>query len=420
MKEMKYKILNKEYSNLENTIGYTLGMSIFSLSSMFLLMFITRLTGSYVAGIFSIGWAVGQQMITVGLFGTRNIQVSDIKNTFQFGHFLSFRIFSVVLMILSSVVYIHILGLSDEQKIASILLTLLMTGESFADVFAGYFQRTNRLAISGISYAMRIILYDILCILVLFFTHSLIISISAAIIFSYLWLIIVDLNLVLVEEKNIFNWNKNKQKKLLILSFSIFVSAFLTNYIVNVPKNSIAILLDNSTQTYYNILSTPSFVISLIGAVFITPMYTKIAKLAQSNKKDFVKYIIKIILFILFITVAFIVLGVWIGLPLLNIIFGVNLVDYKLEFCILLISGGLSSLSTFFVYLLTVLEISNILYPVYIGVSIFITFISNLLIRKFYLLGASLTYFISTFIISFVLMIIILIVMKKENRKNGE
>lgn len=414
MREIKFKVLNKKYSNLMNTLGYTFGMIIFSLSSLFLLLFINRISGSFVAGIFSIGWAVAQQMITIGLFGTRNIQVSDINNNYKFGSFFLFRIFSVILMILSCYIYIYILGLSKEQKIISILLTILMSGESFADVFAGYFQRTNRLAISGISYALRILFYDIICISVLFITHSLVSSIITSVIFSYLWLIMIDLNLILSEENKIFVCDINSLKKLFFVSFSIFLSSFLMNYIVNIPKNAISFFLSNEDQAYYNVLSTPSFVISLFTAVFLVPLYTNIAILLQENRKQFKVTVVKITSLLGIFTIIICLVGESIGIPLMNILFAVNLDDYRVEFALLLFSGGFSSLATFYIYILTILSSSKVLYWVYGVISIIATMLGNYFVKHYHLFGATLTYFIAMLAITLSLLVSIIISLKKD------
>ena len=389
-------------------------MIIFSLSSLFLLLFINRISGSFVAGIFSIGWAVGQQMITIGLFGTRNIQVSDINNNYKFGSFFLFRIFSVILMILSCYIYIYILGLSKEQKIISILLTILMSGESFADVFAGYFQRTNRLAISGISYALRILFYDIICISVLFITHSLVSSIITSVIFSYLWLIMIDLNLILSEENKIFVCDINSLKKLFFVSFSIFLSSFLMNYIVNIPKNAISFFLSNEDQAYYNVLSTPSFVISLFAAVFLVPLYTNIAILLQENRKQFKVTVVKITALLGIFTIIICLVGESIGISLMNILFAVNLADYRVEFALLLFSGGFSSLATFYIYILTILSSSKVLYWVYGVISIIATMLGNYFVKHYHLFGATLIYFIATLAIALSLLVSIIISLKKE------
>ena len=340
--------------------------------------------------------------------------MSDINNNYKFGSFFLFRIFSVILMILSCYIYIYILGLSKEQKIISILLTILMSGESFADVFAGYFQRTNRLAISGISYALRILFYDIICISVLFITHSLVSSIITSVIFSYLWLIMIDLNLILSEENKIFVCDINSLKKLFFVSFSIFLSSFLMNYIVNIPKNAISFFLSNEDQAYYNVLSTPSFVISLFAAVFLVPLYTNIAILLQENRKQFKVTVVKITALLGIFTIIICLVGESIGIPLMNILFAVNLADYRVEFALLLFSGGFSSLATFYIYILTILSSSKVLYWVYGVISIIATMLGNYFVKHYHLFGATLIYFIATLAIALSLLVSIIISLKKE------
>ena len=87
------------FSKRANSLLYTVGMMVFSFSSVLLLLVVTRVLGKSEAGIFSIGWAICQQMLTIGLFGTRNVQVSDIDDTFLFSDFFSMKIISILMML---------------------------------------------------------------------------------------------------------------------------------------------------------------------------------------------------------------------------------------------------------------------------------------------------------------------------------
>lgn len=414
MDKLYQKLWMREYTAKENSLYYSLGMMLFSFSSIILLIIVTRFLGEYQSGIFSIGWSVCQQMLTIGLFGTRNVQVSDIEKRHGFSDFFTFKYLSIALMIISAFFYCKIIHLEGYELFIAILLTVLMSAESIADVCAGFFQLENKLAISGISYIIRVLGYDFIFMFVLVVSKSLPISIITAIIFSYLWLIIFDISIIKNKIRKIFYLNFTQIKKVFLLSVAICISAFLTNYIVNVPKNSIALYLDNSTQAYYNILAMPSFVISLFASVFLVPMYTNIAKLYNEDQSRFRKFVLKIVIYFITLTIVFVLLGELIGLSIMNVIFGLNLSAYRLEFAILLFSGGFSSLANFFIYILTVLAYSKVLYWVYGSVAIFATFFGNYLVKHYNLFGASITYFISTFAIALFLFIVIIFIMQRS------
>lgn len=413
--------MDKIYLNLEkinfskraNSLLYTIGMMVFSFSSVLLLLVVTRVLGKSEAGIFSIGWAICQQMLTIGLFGTRNVQVSDIDNTFLFSDFFSMKIISILMMLIGSLIYSFLLHLSVLEIKVSFLLSVLMSSEAFADVFAGYFQKNDKIGIVGLSYIIRVLMYDLLFVISLFVFRSVTLSISIAICISYLWLLVFDFTLIRRTE-NVFCFDLARLKKVISSSIAICVSAFLTNYIVNIPKNSIALYLDNTMQTYYNILAMPSFIISLFASVIIVPMYTDIAFLAYNDMKKFVKKIIKIQGLLIILTATFLVLGELIGVPIINFLYGVNINLYRLEFAILIVSGGFSSLATFYVYIITVFSKSKFLFWVYGLVSILSTLFGNYLVQNFELFGATLIYFFSTLLISLLLFFTIISIIKKN------
>lgn len=413
MDKIYFNIENTKFSKKSNSLLYTVGMMVFSFSSVLLLLVVTRILGKSEAGIFSIGWAICQQMLTIGLFGTRNVQVSDIDDNYRFSDFFSLKIISILMMLMGSIIYSFLLHLSEVEIQVSFLLSVLMSSEAFADVFAGYFQKNDKIGIVGLSYIIRVLMYDLLFIISLFVFRSVTISISIAICVSYLWLLVFDFTLIRRTE-NMFCFDLGGLKRIIRSSIAICVSAFLTNYIVNIPKNSIALYLNNTMQTYYNILAMPSFIISLFASVIIVPMYTDIAFLAYNDMKKFVKKIIKIQGLLIILTATFLVLGELIGVPIINFLYGVDINLYRLEFGILIVSGGFSSLATFYVYIITVFSKSKLLFLVYGLVSILSTLFGNYLVQNLELFGATLNYFISTLLISFSLLFIILSIVRRK------
>lgn len=413
MDKIYFNIENTKFSKKSNSLLYTVGMMVFSFSSVLLLLVVTRILGKSEAGIFSIGWAICQQMLTIGLFGTRNVQVSDIDDNYRFSDFFSLKIISILMMLMGSIIYSFLLHLSEVEIQVSFLLSVLMSSEAFADVFAGYFQKNDKIGIVGLSYIIRVLMYDLLFIISLFVFRSITLSISIAICVSYLWLLVFDFTLIRRTE-NMFCFDLSGLKRVIRSSIAICVSAFLTNYIVNIPKNSIALYLDNTMQTYYNILAMPSFIISLFASVIIVPMYTDIAFLAYNDMKKFVKKIIKIQGLLIILTATFLVLGELIGVPIINFLYGVDINLYRLEFGILIVSGGFSSLATFYVYIITVFSKSKLLFLVYGLVSILSTLFGNYIVQNLELFGATLNYFISTLLISFSLLFIILRIVRRK------
>lgn len=413
MKNFYQRLISQSYTAKKNSMLYSLGMMFFSGSSILLLVIVTRLLGKSQAGIFSIGWAICQQMLTVGLYGTRNIQVSDIERKYSFSDFFILKFLTNLLMIIGCLLYGQLLHLDNESLQVAVLLTILMSAESFADIFAGEFQRRNQLAISGGSYIFRILSYDVTFLVMLIITQSLRMAIISAIGVSFLLLFILDYQII-IRVKTMQTISFNRLKSLLVVCLPICFSAFLTNYIVNIPKNAIALTMTNANQAIYNILAMPSFVISLFASVFLVPMYTKIAQLHQDDLTIFKKLILKIVMGIITITIIFIILGITIGLPIMRIVFGVQLAAYKQSFALLLLAGGFSSLATFFVYILTIFQKQQLLFLVYGIVAVVATYFGKQIVTSLGILGASSLYLIAIGSIAIILFLICFYLLKND------
>ena len=85
-----------------NYIWNMLGTISASFISFFLLLLASRLLSSQDSDIFSIAFALGQQFYVLGYFQIRNLQSTDVKETYSFASYHNTRIFTVFLMLLTS------------------------------------------------------------------------------------------------------------------------------------------------------------------------------------------------------------------------------------------------------------------------------------------------------------------------------
>jgi O-antigen/teichoic acid export membrane protein len=417
-------ILEQSPNSKKNTIWYSAGMLTFSVSSIILLLSVTRISGSTQAGKFSIGWAICQQMVTVGYFGSRNFQIADWEKKFSFRSFLSSKTITIALMIIGTVLYTLILQVSFEKIIISFLLVVLMVGEVLADLFAGVLQLNSRLELSGKSYVIRVLCYDLIFVSSLWLFRNLFLSLTLSCFVSFLWLFLFDYQLVnRLTEKNESHHN-DQVLSIIKGSFPIFISAFLTNYLVNIPKNAIELFYESQFQTIYNVLFMPTALVTMFSSFILVPLYTTISEAwVIKNFNYFNKLIIRIIGVILFVSLVVVFGGYFIGIPVLSIVYNLNLSGYRDVFVWLLIAGGLNSLANFLVFLLTVLKRQNLLLYIYAAVAIIATFFGNSLVKSFGLQGAAAIYLIANFSIVVLMSWIIFFEVRKNkiaSKNSGE
>lgn len=400
-RDLLYRVPN---NSIMNTLWYPLGMMMFSASSIILLIFITRFFGSVDSGIFAISWAVCQQMYSLGLFGTRNYQIADVENKFSFSQYYSSKFFSAILMLIGCIIYGLVLKLSWPKLLMSFLLTFLMIGEVFADVFAGHLQKMDRNAQIGKSYFFRILLYDVLFIFICFLFNNIYLAILFSTLISFSWIWIVDYYYIVKDENS-----KNKEKVHLTINFKnvliecipILLSAFLTNFIINIPKNAIELYSTNQLQAMYNILFTPTSIIALVSSIIFMPMYAKISQdWYKKRYKDFLKKITNVVIFICLFTIVVLIIAYFLGIPVLSFVYNVELAKYKFQFLLLVLSGGIVSISWLLVYLLTVFNRQILLAYIYGFVSVVSNLLTNYFVKKAAIEGASFSYFLSTLLIN--------------------
>lgn len=218
----------------------------------------------------------------------------------------------------------------------------------------------------------------------------------------------------MVIEKFIFN--KQELVKLFISCFPLFIGSFLSLYIYNVPKYTIDHYLTENYQTFYNILFMPTFAINLISEFIFKPLLTDIAIWwNKDNVKKFVGYIIKLFAGITIITFFVLGGGYFFGNAILSFVYGVDLMKYKLELILLLIGGGFGAGVYLLFNVLTAMRLQLSLLIGYTVTALFITGLCPVMVRKYSLMGASITCLLST-ILLFVIFSITLIsaIMKKK------
>ena len=84
-------------------------------STVLMLMVVTRTMGAAAGGVFSLAYAVAQQLMVIGHFEIRTYQVTDTEEVFSFGVYLAARIITTLLMIAGIIIYtLQSQGLSYE------------------------------------------------------------------------------------------------------------------------------------------------------------------------------------------------------------------------------------------------------------------------------------------------------------------
>lgn len=310
-----------------------------------IMMIVTRTEGVAAAGIFSIAFAVGNLLMNIGKFGVRNFQVTDAKNEYSFHCYYSLRVLTVILMgivICGYMVFKFMNGGDSGNKLCIILcICLIYFTESFEDVFLGELQKQGRLDVASKVFILRwswiIVSFSIIAILG---KNSLFAIFVATLGAFFLEIILLRLSAKIMNLPAL-KIQMSAVPKLLKQCFPLFAVAFLTYYVTNAPKYAIDSHLTEDIQGYFGYISMPVFVIELLNCFLYQPQMTTLARCWEDRDyKTFNQKILRQIGYILILTVVC-VAGTYIaGIPVLTLLYGVNLAYYKSELIILMLSGG--------------------------------------------------------------------------------
>lgn len=418
MLQLRKKIYSINSSIKLDTICYTIGSLCSSGSSVLLLVYVTRILGTDEAGIYSIAYSIATLMWTIGCFGTRQFQVSDIKEKYSFSDYLNLKILLSFVVIIGGFIYSLFLHSTGYKLLISIIYCFLILADVFADVFAGRFQQIGKLYIAGISYMIRIVGYNLLFLITLLLFKSLPLSLLISIAYSYIFLYLFDYKIICSNEIVVLKPNFKKISQICISCAPIFLASFLATMMVNIPKNYIDLQLSNEIQAYYGYIMMPSNVVGLFCSFIFVPMYTSIAKeWANNNKANFNKILFRVFLYLIGIIIFVLTAGYFLGIPVLDLIYGVDLSSAKLPFMILLIAGCVTSYNSVLQYIITVMRVQKYIIIAYVLGTAICQFSINYLITNYGLLGAAFNYLLGMGIISIVFTFIVIRNYRIENTK---
>lgn len=408
-------LLNKKVSLKENTLWYTMGTMCSSATSFLLMIYVTRILGVDEAGVFSISYSVGQLMLSIGWFGTRQFQVSDINEEFKFSDYLSLKLFMTIIMMVGCLIYSVFLHFNTYKMLVSFLYCLFLICDVFADLFSARFQQVDKLFLSGMSYIIRILGYNLVILFSLLCFKNLIVAIVLAMIYSALELTFFDLQLIKRISQIKIEFHMDKIIQLIKNCFPLFISSFLTTFIVNVPKNAIELNFDSSVQTYYNIIFMPSYIINLFCMFIFVPLYTSIANTWLNSTKDkFINTVVKLMIFDVLLSLVVFAGCYFLGIPLLELVYGVDLHSVKSSFLVLIVAGCFTSMNSILSYIFTVIRRQKFMIYIYVVAMVLAQVMVKTLTLNYGIFGASLDYLIGIASITVMFMLGLVLVLRKD------
>lgn len=397
-----------------------------SLLSMIVLMIVTRTVDSVQADIFSIGWTISQLMATIGTYQIRNYQATDVKGTFKFRQYLIFRFLTLGIMLVSSAVYIAVRNYDAYKSAIVFIVCLFRAVDSLADVYEGWFQQKERLDLTGKALTGRVIAAAVTFTATLVLTENLmmacIILVITYTVSFFCFNVRYFISVPALHEKPEKKAGKGWIWKLAVAGFPLFLNGYLMMDITNAPKMAIdtAIsegVLTNGDQTVFTVLFMPASILTLAYIVF-RPLLTKMALAwAQGKPEELLRILGRIFACLAGVAVLGLAAGAVLGVPVLSLIYALDLSGYRMHLLIIILGGCLYVFSAVLDNVLVVIRKQYVLVICYVVTWIYIKLAAEPFVRIGGVMGASVVYLTSMALLLVITFSIFLYCFNKEKKK---
>ena len=351
-------------------------------------------------GIFSIATAIAYQAQAVGFFGVRNLHIADVKHEYTFSDYVWANLMSSVVMFIVMVFMIVPKGYAFDKMLAIVFYTLYRAVDIYEAWFHDEYQRQGRVDIGLILLTVRYIVTLIVLGVVLILTKSLVLAFAAPLVVSVIMIWLQNKPFAKQFSIKVEKLNKERVWEILKISFPVCVATYVSMYLVNAGKYSIDNTLTDSFQAVFAVLIVPIFTINLLSTVIYKPYISVIAEhWAQEDYQQFAKKTMSMCLVILALTLGITLFGYVIGLWLLGVLYGTDLMQYRTAFVILLLGGGLNTYAQFFAQILVIIREQNKSLPLYIFAAAATFLIGDWMVGSYKIDGAAWLYAFSAVIL---------------------
>ena len=403
---------NKKRDFIWNLIG----TSINSFNSLFFMIVINHINLKSEAGVFTYAYSLICLFFILATFYNRVYQISK-SDKFSSKDFILYRVLSSIFTVIIVFLFSIINGYNLFKLSVIMLICLFRMIEAISDAVYGVLQYKGYLYKSGISLSLKGIIGLIGFTLVDYFTKSITLALVSLIILNLAFFYFYDYKNV----KEYLNGKVSFNNILLILkeTLPIFIYSFLAMYVANICKYMLDYFDTEEAQNIFGIIFMPSTVIGLCSAYIVVPIITSLNDLLKSKKyKEFNMLVSKMMIILVGVGVVAIIAAYVLGIPVLNVLYGMDLSNYKNLLLLVLVGATFYTLANVYSQVLVLLNVHKMQTLIYVVMSIVSTLICYFLISSYKLSGSVYSYVIFMFILLILYLILYFYTLIK--RRNEE
>lgn len=402
----------------KNIIWNIIGATANAFNSLFFAIIVTRINGLNDAGIFTYSFATACLLYIVGVYAGRIFQVTDISKENSDTDYLYHRIITCIVMMLVSIVFVRIKGYDWYKSTIFILLCSFRCFEAFAEVLYGVIQKNGDLYKVGISMFAKAIVAVVVFFIIDSITKNLILSCISIILINIVVMLLYDAKNIKKVQQTKTKYSNKAIFRLFRIGFFTFILTFLGNYLINAPRYAIDDMLVNDSQTIFGIIIMPATFMGLLGQYIIQPCLTKISDSIKNRQYKSLITIVRTLLIIIIVLGIFVTFVAWfLEVPVLELVYGVELDSYFDSMMIIILGSILYSLSTILSALLIAMRKTSYQAIIYALTSVIATVLAYQLVDRIQIRGASITYFITMLMVAVAFFIYTIRNIKKYKRE---
>lgn len=387
--DSKVEIQRKNF--IWNLVGTTLN----SMNSLFYMMIVTRINGITDSGVFTLSFSLACLFYVVGGYEGRVFQVTDAGKQFKEKEYIIHRYLTCSITLLLVFVYTVINGYDFYRFGITLMLCILKLLEALSETYYAILQKNNKLYLVGKSLLIKSLLSLVVFFVIDFYTNDLYLSCVSSIL---VWLILLVYYDIPKSRPYYKLEGKSELKNIFLIfkeGFYPFIVLFVAIYLVNASKYALDTRVNSDLQAIYGIILMPATFLSLATQYLIQPILTQLMKAYNlKNIRLFTKMIKKYIAIIFFFGLICLVVAFFLGIPVLNLVYGIELNEYRTELCIIIFGAIFYSGSTFLSSVLTTARFTFEQFLVSVLCSVIAFVVSPILIDKVLLFGAAVSYFL--------------------------
>ena len=386
--------------------------------SFVLLIAVNRMAGETMGGIFTLAFSHAQLMYYIGTLEVRPIQSTDVRKKVPFSSYFSLRVLSCALMIAASLAYAFLMDGDPLKKQVVFLVCLYKTTEAMLDTFTAMYQQNDRIEYSGkcsvalVSLAMTSFIGTL--------------AVTGRLEWACLALAAAGILTLLTYNRQV--WKRFPEAKIrlefrnagkiLASCLPLFICVFVMLYISNAPKYAINRYCTDVIQNRYSILFMPAFAINLLSQFVLRPMLTSMAQLWNSGETGrFRGNLLRMSGGILGVTLLGIA-GAWLlGIPVLRILYGVDLTAERSVLVWVMVYGGLNAVNVFLYDMIAVTRRQKWMLIGYAAAALMIFLLAPVMVQRGGMTGAILSSILSITLLDVILAGILYTVVRNQLQK---